>query len=85
MMPNGLRCQVTVTAGVVPGVPEAEYTKVWSWADSDQQNMMQMKDMDLQNEYRMKWIALQGESREYAAALEDPRRVNWIQRTWMWM
>lgn len=82
---NSLRCQVTVTAGVIPGVIEAEYTKVWSWTDSDQQNMMQMGDMGLQNEYRMKWIAMQGESREYAASLEDPRRVNWIHRDWMWM
>jgi len=82
---NSLVCQVTVTAGVVPGVAEEEYTKAWHWSSSDQENLMQTKDMALQNDYRMKWITMQGESREYAAALEDPRRVNWIRRDWMWM
>lgn len=84
-MPNALVCQVVVTAGVIPGVAEKAYTKAWFWNADDQEKMMQKKDMDLQNEYRMKWIALMGESREYAAALEDPRRVNWINRNWMWM
>jgi hypothetical protein len=85
-MSNGaLVCQVAVTAGVIPGVIEKQYTKAWYWTSSDQENMMQMENEALQNEYRMKWIAMQGESREYAASLEDPRRVNWIRRDWMWM
>jgi hypothetical protein len=84
-MPDALVCQVTVTAGVIPGTALSEYTKAWYWGSNDQENMMQTEDMGLQNEYRMKWIAMQGESREYAASLEDPRRVNWIRRDWMWM
>lgn len=84
-MPDALVCQVTVTAGVIPGIVLSEYTKAWYWGSNDQENMMQTEDMGLQNEYRMKWICMQGESREYAAALEDPRRVNWIKREWMWM
>ncbi len=82
---NSLVCQVVVTAGVIPGVAIQEYLKSWYWSSSDQEKMMQTEDAALQNEYRMKWIAMQGESREYAAALEDPSRVNWIRRDWMWM
>jgi hypothetical protein len=25
-----------------------------------------------------------GESREYAASLENPARVNWVRREWLW-
>lgn len=71
---------IEVFAGLVPGTPMTEYTRQWVWTSADQEALGQ-SDIKAQE----KWIRLAGESREYAASLENPRRLNWVRRDWLWL
>ena len=71
---------IEVQAGVIPGQPMPEYTRRWGWT-SDEQAKLGAGDMKT----REKWIMIAGESREYAATLENPARVNWLRRDWIWL
>lgn len=64
---------IEVVAGVLPGQPEAEFTRRWAITSEQWEN-----DRDAV-------IRAYGESREYAATLENPSRVNWVRRDWIWL
>lgn len=70
---------IEVVAGLVPGQPLPEYTRRWVWSSDDQQAL---ENGD--KAAREKYLRMAGESREYAASLEDPRSLNWVQRVWLW-
>lgn len=74
-----LKLTIEVVAGIVPGTPMPEYTRRWHWTSQDQRQLSEGKA-----EARERWIAMAGESREYAASLEDPARINWVRRDWLW-
>jgi hypothetical protein len=71
---------IEVQAGLMPGSPMPEYTRRWGWS-SDDQAALEAQDPEALRKY----VAIAGESREYAASLEDPRRVNWVRRDWIWL
>ena len=71
---------IEVVAGLVPGTPMPEYTRRWGWSSEDQEKLI-ADDA----EAKAKYICIAGESREYAASLEDPRRINWVRRDWLWL
>lgn len=73
------RIGIEVTAGLIPGKPDAEFTKKW-FITSDVWRRMNEGDPDA----RAHFIRVAGESREYAATLEDPRRLNWVRRDWVY-
>lgn len=64
---------IEVVAGVLPGQPEPEFTRKWAITSEQWE-----KDRDAV-------IRAYGESREYAAQLENPSRVNWVRRDWVWL
>lgn len=71
---------IEVQAGLIPGEPMPEYTRRWGWSSSDQERLG-AGDKEAYTLY----IRMAGESREYAASLEDPRKVNWVRRDWIWL
>jgi hypothetical protein len=71
---------IEVQAGVIVGEPIPEYSRRWSWSSEDQAKL-EAED----KEALYKYVRIAGESREYAASLEDPRRVNWVRRDWIWL
>jgi len=71
---------IEVHAGVIVGEPIPEYSRRWEWSSEDQ------AALEADDPWaREKYILIAGESREYAATLEDPRRVNWVRRDWIWL
>jgi len=71
---------IEVQAGVIVGEPIPEYSRRWSWSSEDQAKL-EAEDKEAFHKY----VRIAGESREYAASLEDPRRVNWVRRDWIWL
>lgn len=71
---------IEVLAGVIPGEPMPAYTRKWVWTSGDQARL-EAGDREARQEY----LTIAGASREYAASLEDPRRVNWVRRDWIWL
>jgi hypothetical protein len=79
-MPDGLKCLIVVTAGLIPGEPDPKYTRQWSFMGS-QYTAMKKGDQTA----GMEWNRIMGESREYGAGLENPGLVNWVSRVWTWL
>lgn len=71
---------IEVQAGLIPGQPMPEYTRRWGWSSSDQERLGAGDP-----EAHALYIRMAGESREYAASLEDPRKVNWCRWDWIWL
>jgi hypothetical protein len=71
---------IEVQAGVIPGTPMPELTRQWGWTSGDQERLGEGDPAA-----REKYIRIAGDSREYAASLEDPRRVNLVRRDWLWL
>lgn len=71
------RCAVQVDAGLLPGTPESEYTKVWviqseAWnaPDADQGTLLS---------------ELIGKATDYSVFLMmQPDRFNWVRTEWVW-
>jgi hypothetical protein len=66
-----------VTAGLIPGTPDAEFTRRWpltspSWTE--------LSDDDR----RAAYLKASDEAHEYAKSLEDPARINWVRVDWIW-
>jgi len=68
---NGLKCSVTVVAGLAPGLPEQELTRVWNFTQ---------KDLDNPPTY----IDRTGSAMNYAMSLQNPQKVNWVKFEWIW-
>lgn len=72
------RCAVQVDAGVLPGTPEPEFSKVWAiqseeWhaAEGDEQVVL--------------LVELAGKANAYATYLMlQPSRLNWVKTEWIW-
>lgn len=76
---KSVRIGIEVHAGLLPGTPEAEFSRQW-FITSDVWQRMKDGDGDARNEV----IRIAGESREYAATLENPGRFNWVRRDWVY-
>ena len=80
---NALKCAIEVKAGIIPGEPMPEMSRRWIWTSEDQEQL-EGSDVNIKKGAQERWIRMAGESREYAAALENPASVNWVERTWIW-
>lgn len=68
-----------VTAGVIPGKPEPQYTKVFPYqAEHLDQDKLVPQD---QPTYFSK---LSEEAHLYARSLENPAHLNWVQCVFIW-
>lgn len=76
---GGLKASWEVTAGIIPGTPMPELTKRWNYSgqDFDRDRAADAESLTL---FRM----LADEARHYAQSLQDPRRLNWVNLTWLW-
>lgn len=63
------RCCWEVTAGVVPGTPEPEFTKRFILTEEDPGELF----ADRYNE-----------AISYVATLTDPNSMNWVRLDWVW-
>lgn len=63
------RCAFEVVAGLLPGQPMDEYTKQFFMTSDDPDSRFQ---------------ELYTQAREYAEALIDPSRLNWVRFEWVW-
>lgn len=68
----GLRCIITVHAGVIVGEPMKEYTRTWNVTQEDLDNPPRFIDMG-------------GAAMNYAMSLQNPQRVNWVKHEWIWL
>lgn len=68
---------IEVQAGIVPGTPMPEYTKRWAITSEQWAGETAQAREDI--------VRIYGESREYAATLEDPRKLNWVRRDWLFL
>lgn len=72
------RVIIEVQAGVVPGTPEAEYTKRWAitsgeWEKAGDQASNLLAERN-------------GQAQGYAGLLMlQPDRLNWVRVDWLWM
>lgn len=75
-MSETTRVAIEVTAGVLVGTPEPEFTKVFviqssEWYDSNTQQRLLAERV--------------GEAQGYAAMLmNSPNSVNWVRTDWIW-
>lgn len=78
MPPEALKCQITVQAGIVPGVPLEQHTRAWS-IPSETIEACEANPQD----YR--FMDTMGAANNYMAYLQNPRMVNWVKCEWIWL
>lgn len=72
------RCGVDVVAGVLPGMPEPEFTRRWV-ITSEQWHAEGADQLKLLSD-------LAGVASAYATNLMlKPERLNWVQLVWVWL
>lgn len=75
MPANALKARWVVTAGIILGQPIEEHTQVWEYTSADHAS-----DTD-GSVFRRRRDA----AHSYAANLNDPRFLNWVDLQFMWM
>lgn len=81
------RLIIEVTAGIVPGTPEPEFTRrftVTSAEWQEAQETVQAEDAIFHPAAELIVIrAAQADA--YAMMLRDPSRINWTRTDWLWL
>lgn len=68
-----------VVAGLIPGQPMVEFTKVFPYQSDDLE-----ADKLVPQDEPTKYSKLSEEAHLYARNLENPQQLNWVQVTWIW-
>lgn len=71
------RCAWEVTAGIVPGTPEPEFTKRWGMTSSEWHDVPR-------EQAKTRFEELEAEAERYAHDLREPARLNWVRLDWVW-
>jgi hypothetical protein len=87
-MPHALKSYIQVTAGVLPGIGIAEYTKRWEWAPEEvkrpvplvSRGMLTMTPQEL-----LKFHENIAAAHRYAIEISNPGFVNWVNVEWVWL
>jgi hypothetical protein len=78
---TALKASWTVTAGVIPGHIESQFTKQFFYTsehyEQDGSNAKDGKDTNL-------FTAMMKEAHDYMLQINDPRRLNWARLDFMW-
>ena len=69
---EGLKCILTVKAGVIPEQPDEEVTRQWLLSSSDTQD-------------HHKYLDAMGAAMNYAHFLANPQMFNWVHFEWIWV
>lgn len=80
MLLDALKAQVTVTAGVIPGVPMREHHRTWTYTSADFE-----ADKDTPQSEPTQFSKMLDEAHEYAKGLSNPAYLNWARVEWMWL
>lgn len=79
---------IEVTAGLIPGQPEHEFTRRWAvtsqeWADAEHAD----ENSDPGHAFHRALLLAfrQAEADEYARMLRNPARWNWTRTDWIWL
>lgn len=79
---------IEVVAGIIPNQPEPEFTRRWA-INSDEWQAAQEADEKADPEHRFNaYLLLAGraaQADEYARALRNPQRFNWVRTDWLWL
>jgi hypothetical protein len=75
-----LKAALQVTAGVVPGIGMAEYTKRWEYTSEDYES-----DRETPPDRPTIFSKLLDEAHDYAKGLTNPVYVNWVHTEWLWI
>jgi len=74
----------TVTAGIIPGTVDPQYTKHWGYTDLDFED--DVKAMEKDPERRTsKFIERMDAAYFYARSITNPRAVNWVHVEFVWV
>jgi len=69
-----------VLAGVIPGVPDAQYSKQWGYTSEEyEQDRLTPQDQPTIFSKRLQ------EAHDYAMGLSNPAYVNWVRVDWIWV
>lgn len=68
---DGLKCSITVTAGVLLNDPMPELRRCWNFSQGDLDNPPT-------------YIDRTGAAMNYAMSLQNPEKVNWVRFEWLW-
>lgn len=76
---SDVRYAVEVQAGLLPGIPEQEFTRRWfvtseEWARAEQDGLEGLTAGG------SPWA----EAQLYAISILNPNRVNWVRVDWVW-
>lgn len=71
-----------MTAGVIPGVLIPELSRRWYYTSADSE--ADMKLLASQPGASIRFKELQKEAMDYANAILDPGRLNWVRVDWIW-
>jgi len=73
-----------VVAGVIPGEPIPEHTKIFPYQAEDREADIKLAGTITMEPRQSKFRQLHKEANAYAESLIDPRYLNWVQVTWIW-
>lgn len=90
-----MKAQFVVTAGIIPGQPMAEHTKVWQYTDVDfaadgaLPPMPEGYELDLcgrlDQPHMSRFTRMLIEMQRYQSSVISPAHLNWAKAEWMWM
>ena len=75
---NALKAAWTVRAGVVPGVPMAEYDRQWTLVSADWEGKSEVEKAEI-------FHAKADAASAYARQAMDPGRVNFVTVEFLWL
>jgi hypothetical protein len=76
-----------VQAGVIPGVPIKEHARRWFMtSEAWQIDVLNVEEIgDASGPMKSTFMDFGSQAHAYAASITDPRYLNWVTVTWMWM
>lgn len=79
-MDGAMRAAIEVTAGILPGQPDIEYTRRWVLPEAE------WTDAQAKEQAGELLATLHGQAQGYAAFLMlQPDRLNWVRTEWVWI
>ena len=77
------RILIEVVAGVIPKQPMPEYTKQWAITSDTWYAEGKFKDKPADAQDAM--LQVYGHAQEYMRTLWNPKIVNWVEMTWIYL
>jgi len=81
----GLKAQWIVRAGVIPGQPLAEFTRVWDYTSEDNDADDKANPDGRNPAYHSRLAKMRAEALDYYLQVSLPRLNNWAAIEFLWM